>query len=148
VQTLTLTRDLLYALQNAECATWSAIAADDVLVSCPAGFAIRGRDALEAWAVAVARALRCAIELADEHLALDERGDGRGFVTLRCKFDREALNLADRTCGWTSSETLLLTVAAHRLVRIYIAGETLDLALRCMPLLSVHHARGYDVGTQ
>jgi hypothetical protein len=145
---MALTRDLLYALRNAECAAWSEIAADDVFVSCAAGFAIRGREGLKDWAVAVARALACDIDLADEHLALDARGDGRGFITLRCRFDREPLGLADRACGWTSSETLLLTVAAFRLVRIYIAGETLDLALRCMPSLIVHRTRNYDVGTQ
>lgn len=135
-----LTRNLLHALRNAEVAAWSEIAADDVFLSCSAGYGVRGREGLKAWAVGVARALRCAIDLTDEHLAVDSQGNGRGFVTLtlHCKMDHEVTIMAERDCEWTSSETLLLTVEAYRLVRIYIAGETFDLALRCMRSLVSH----------
>lgn len=138
MQTMTLTRALLHALQNVEPTAWDAIAADDVLISSPAGFGMRGRAALKSWAVALARALGCTIELTDEHMAVDQDGDGRGFVTLtlNCKCDQELLDQAPRAYVWTSSETLLLTFESYRLVRIYIAGETLDLALRCLSLFA------------
>jgi hypothetical protein len=135
---MALIRNLLYALRNAESAAWDQIAAEDVSVTCAAGPEIRGREALRAWAVTVARALGCAITLADQHLMLDLRGNGRGFITLtlHCKSNQELIGRPEWDCEWTSSETLLLTVEAHRLVHIYIAGETLDLALRYMPTIA------------
>jgi hypothetical protein len=135
MQTTALTRALLYAFQNAAVASWEAIAAEDVLINTPAGFAIRGRPALTSWSITLARALGFAIDLVDEHLALDQEGNGRGFVTLKLRWkpNLEFIQAPDRNSGWESSESLLLTIKEYRFIRIYVAGDTLDLALRAMP---------------
>jgi hypothetical protein len=127
----TLTHELYDAFQRVELDRWDGITSDDVLINSPAGFGIRGRTALKNWATAFSSSLGYRIDLVDEHLALDDKGDGRGFITfnLHWKHDRDFMGLTPTGREGTSIETLLLTIKERRIVRIDVADNTLDLAL-------------------
>jgi hypothetical protein len=127
----TLTHELYDAFQKVELDRWDSITTEDVLINSPAGFGIRGRTALKSWATAFADSLGYQIDLVDEHLALDEKGDGRGFITfnLHWKHNKDFMGMTPTGREGTSVETLLLTIRRHRIVRIDVADNTLDLAL-------------------
>lgn len=126
----TLTRELYEGLQRAEFERWDAVVADDVLVNSPALFKQRGLAALKAWAGQFVR-LGKQIDLVDEHLALDSDGNGRGFITfnLHWKHDEPFFDVSPTGREGTSVETLLLTVTAHRVTRIDVADNSVDLIL-------------------
>jgi hypothetical protein len=126
-----LTHELYDAFQRVELNRWDAIIAEDVLTNSPGGVGIEGRDPLKSWAKAFASGLAYRIDLVDEHLALNDRGDGRGFITfnLHWKHREDFMGLAPTGREGTSIETLLLTIRAGRIVRIDVADNTLDLAL-------------------
>jgi SnoaL-like domain len=127
---MTLTRDLYDAFQRAELDRWDDIIAVDVLVNSPAGFGLHGLATFKAWARQFT-GLAYRIDLVDEHLALDDAGDGRGFITfvLHWKHTGDFGGLSPTGREGTSVETLLLTVASGEIVRIDVADNTLDLAI-------------------
>jgi hypothetical protein len=129
--TTALTREWYHAFQRVQLDRWDAITTDDVVINSPAGFGLKGREALKSWAAAFAGSLGYRIDLVDEHLALDDNGDGRGFITLNLhwKHDRDFMGIAPTGREGTSVVTLLLTIKARRILRIDVADNTLDLAL-------------------
>jgi hypothetical protein len=126
-----LTRELYDAFQRQELDRWDAIVAADVMIDSPAGRGMRGLDILKRWAAEFGGGLAYQIDLTDEHLALDARGDGRGFITfnLHWKHAREVFGLKPTGREGTSVETLLLTIVAFKITRIHVADNSLDLAL-------------------
>jgi hypothetical protein len=103
---------------------------DDVLINSPAGRGIQGLQALKDFAVQFTD-LAYQIDLVDEHIALDDRGSGRGFITfcLNWKHTRDFGGLAPTGREGTSVETMLLTIARHKITRIEVADNSLDLAI-------------------
>lgn len=104
--------------------------ADDVLINSPAGFGQKGLAALKDWAEAFVR-LGKRIDLVDEHLALDGRGDGRGFIvfTLHWKHDELFFDVTPTGREGTAVETILLTVERARITRIDVSSNSVDLVL-------------------
>jgi hypothetical protein len=127
----TITRELYDAFQRVELKRWDAIIAEDVKLNSPAGWAMQGLPTLKSWAEAFAGGLAQRIDLSDEHLALDADGNGRGFITftLHWKHSRDFFGVKPTGREGTSVETLLLTIKGHRIVRIDVADNTLDLAI-------------------
>jgi hypothetical protein len=126
----TLTREVYEAFQRVELNRWDAVIATDVLINSPAGYGLRGLALLKEFATGFAE-LGYRIDLVDEHLALDERGTGRGFITinLHWKHTKDFGGLAPTGREGTSVETMLLTVERHKVVRIDVADNTADLVL-------------------
>jgi uncharacterized protein YbjT (DUF2867 family) len=126
-----LTHELYDAFQRVELDRWDAIIAPDVLINSPVGRGITGLVPFKQWAQAFAGGLAYRIDLVDEHLALDARGDGRGFVTftLSWKHGTPLFGLEPTGREGTSVETLLLTVRDRRITRIDVAANSVDLAL-------------------
>lgn len=125
-----LTREFYEAFQRLELDRWDAVVSDDVLVNSPAGFGARGLATLKEFVVGFT-ALRYRSDLVDEHLALDDDGNGRGFLTHTAywKHTEEFAGLAPTGREGTLVETMLLTVEDHMVTRVDIALNTLDLAL-------------------
>jgi ketosteroid isomerase-like protein len=126
----TITRELYEAFAGGELDRWDAVIADDVFVNSPAGFDQRGLAGLKAFAGGFLE-LGKQIDLVDEHLALDDNGDGRGFITfnLQWKHDHDFFGLAPTGREGTSIETMLLTIRGDRIVRIDVADHTVDLPI-------------------
>lgn len=126
-----VTRELYESFQRVELDRWDAIIAEDVLINSPAGMGMTGLATLKAWGQAFAGSLARRIDLADEHVALDARGDGRGFITcvLHWKHDRDVFGLVPTGREGTSVETLLLTIRGGRVTRIDVAANSIDLPL-------------------
>jgi len=125
-----ITREWYEAFQRAELDRWDSIIADDVLVNSPAGFGLRGLAPFKEFGVQFTD-LGYRIDLIDEHLALDDRGSGRGFVTflLHWKHTKPFGGFAPTGREGTSLETALLTIVEHQIVRVDVAVNTTDLAL-------------------
>jgi hypothetical protein len=128
--TTTITREVYEAFQRVELHRWDAVIAADVLVNSPAAFGLKGLHALKEFAVGFTH-LGYRIDLVDEHLALDDQGNGRGFITLTLhwKHTKDFGGLAPTGREGTSVETLLLTIRENQVVRIDAADNTLDLAI-------------------
>ena len=128
--TLTITREIYDAFQRVEFDRWDAVIADDVLINSPAGRGLRGLAAFKQFAVGFTD-LGHRIDLVDEHLALDDDRDGRGFITfvLHWKHTKDFGGLAPTGREGTSVETLLLTIAGGEIVRIDVADNTFDLGI-------------------
>lgn len=128
--TTTITREVYEAFQRVELHRWDAVIAADVLVNSPAAFGLKGLHALKEFAVGFTH-LGYRIDLVDEHLALDDQGNGRGFITLTLhwKHTKDFGGLAPTGREGTSVETLLLTIRENQVVRIDVADNTLDLAI-------------------
>lgn len=126
----TLTRELYEGFQRVQFARWDSIIADDVLINSPAGRDIRGLKVLKDFATQFTD-LGYRIDLVDEHLAVDQQGDGRGFITfmLNWKHTKNFGGLVPTGREGTSVETMLLTIRKHKIVRIDVADNTLDLAI-------------------
>ncbi|GAB3434943.1 nuclear transport factor 2 family protein [Flindersiella endophytica] len=125
-----LTRELYEAFQRVEFDRWDAIIDENMLINSPAGFGLSGLKVLKDFARQFTD-LAYRIDLVDEHLALDESGTGRGFITflLHWKHTKDFGGLAPTGREGTSVETMLLTIVDHRISRIDVADNTLDLAL-------------------
>jgi hypothetical protein len=126
----TITYAIYDAFQRAEFEGWDGIIANDVVLNSPAGYDMAGLKVLKDWAVNFTD-LGWRIDLVDEHLALDENGSGRGFVTvmLDWKHVKEFLGLAPTGREGTSVETLLLTINGGVVTRIDVASNTPDLVI-------------------
>jgi SnoaL-like domain len=127
---MTITRDLYEAFQRAELDGWDAIIRDDVLFNSPAEFGVGGLATLKDFARQFTD-LGYRIDLVDEHLALDDNGNGRGFITftLHWKHTKDFGGLAPTGREGTSVETMLLTIEGGEIVRIDVADNTLDLVI-------------------
>jgi hypothetical protein len=126
----TITRELYEAFQRVEFDRWDAIISEDVLINSPAGFGLTGLEPLKEFAIQFTN-LGYRIDLVDEHIAIDNNGDGRGFITfcLNWKHTSDFGGLAPTGREGTSVETMLLTIAAHKITRIDVADNTLDLGI-------------------
>ena len=125
-----ITREFYESFQRVEFDRWDAIVTTDVLINSPAGMGLRGLDTLKEFAVQFTD-LGYRIDLVDEHIALDDHGTGRGFITfcLNWKHTKDFGGLAPTGREGTSVETLLLTVVNHIITRIDVADNTLDLGI-------------------
>ena len=128
----TVVREVYEAFQRGELNRWDAIIAEDVVTNSSAQFGGPGRDALKAWAGEFLSAFAPRIDLVDEIVAIDGRGDGRGVVTINLNWKHVRpffgqLQPTGRT--GTSIENLILTVRAGKVVRIEVADTTLDLVI-------------------
>jgi hypothetical protein len=125
-----LTRELYEGFQRVQFNRWDAIIADDVLINSPAGRDIKGLKVLKDFATQFTD-LGYRIDLIDEHLAVDQQGDGRGFITfmLNWKHTKNFGGLVPTGREGTSVETMLLAIRRHKIVRIDVADNTLDLAI-------------------
>jgi hypothetical protein len=125
-----LTHQIYDAFQRVEFDRWDAVIADDVGINSPAGYGMSGLQVLKDWASNFTD-LGYRIDLVDEHLALDDDGNGRGFITfcLHWKHVKDFLGLAATGREGTSVETMLLTVRDRVVVRIDVASNTPDLVL-------------------
>lgn len=126
----TLTRELYEGLQRVEFDRWDPIVAEDVLINSPAGFGQTGLGVLKDWARWFVR-LGKRIDLLDEHLALDGRGNGRGFIVfnLHWRHDEMFFDITPTGREGTSVETILLDIREHRITRIDVASNSVDLVL-------------------
>jgi hypothetical protein len=113
-----LTRELYDAFQRVQFDRWDAIIADDVLIRSRAG-SIKGLKTLKEFAAHLT-GLGCRIDLMDDHLALDQQGKGRGFITFMLRWRRAKDFAGLAPTGWegTSEETMLLTIDSHKIVGI------------------------------
>jgi hypothetical protein len=129
-ETATLTRSIYGAFARAELDRWDGVIAEDVAINSPAGYGMQGLKLFKDWAGNFTD-LGYRIDLADEHLALDSAGNGRGFITflLHWKHTKDFLGLAPTGREGTSIETMLLTVQAGVVTRIDVASNTPDLVI-------------------
>jgi SnoaL-like domain len=79
-ESMTITREWYDAFQRGEFDRWDAIMAEDVLINSTAIQGLRGLEEFKEYGVGFLQ-LGKRIDLVDEHLALDDQGTGRGFVT-------------------------------------------------------------------
>jgi hypothetical protein len=125
-----LTRQLYEGFQRVEFDRWESLIAEDVVINSPAGYGMSGLQLLKDWAANFTD-LGYRIDLVDEHLALDDTGTGRGFITfcLYWKHVKDFNDLAPTGREGTSIETMLLTIKENVIVRIDVADNTLDLVI-------------------
>lgn len=126
----TLTREFYDAFQRNEFGRWDPIADPEMLINTPLGFGVSGLQALKDFAGQLYD-LSWRIDLVDEHLALDADGDGRGFITFCLNWKHTKLFLGFEPTGreGTSVETLIFTISDHRITRIDVSENTLDLIM-------------------
>jgi hypothetical protein len=128
--TQTLTREIYEAFQRVEFDRWDGVMAEDVAINSSAAYGMSGMQVLKDWAANFTD-LAYRIDLVDEHLALDDTGTGRGFITfcLYWKHTKDFLGMAPTGREGTSVETMLLTIEDNKVTRIDVAGNTADLVL-------------------
>ena len=126
-----ITKELYDAFQKLELDRWDAIVAKDVLINSPAGRDLRGIEILKSWAKEFGGGFAYQIDLVDEHLAIDDQGNGRGFITfnLHWKHAKEVFGLKPTGREGTSIETMLLTIRNGTIARIDVADNSLDLVI-------------------
>jgi hypothetical protein len=128
VETGAITREVYEAFQRIEFDRWDAVIAEDVAINSSAGYGMSGLQVLKDWAAGFVR-LGKQIDLIDEHQALNDQGNGRGFITfnLHWKHDEDFMGLAPTGREGTSVETMLLTFRDHKVTRIDVADNTVEL---------------------
>jgi hypothetical protein len=129
-ETLSITREWYDAFQRAEVDRWDAIVAEDVLINSPAGYGMRGLEGLKEFAEGFI-GLGKRIDLVDEHLALDDQGTGRGFVTfcLHWSHTDDFAGLTPTGREGTQIETAIFEIVENEIVRLDVGDNTLDLSL-------------------
>jgi hypothetical protein len=125
-----LTREIYEAFQRVELDRWDALIAEDVAINSPVGYGMSRLHVLKDWARAFARFAN-RIDLVDEHEAIDEHGNGRAFITfnLHWKHAEEFMGLAPTGREGTSVETMLMTFREHKVIRIDVADNTVELPI-------------------
>jgi SnoaL-like polyketide cyclase len=125
-----IAREFYDAFQRVELDRWDAIVDENVFVNGPAGRGISGLRTLKDWAGAFAT-LGKQIDLTDEHVALDEDGNGRGFVVinLHWKHDHDFMGLAPTGREGTSVEFLVFAIENERITKIDVADHSVDLPI-------------------
>jgi hypothetical protein len=126
----TIAYEVYDAFQKVELKRWDEVIASDVKINSPAGYGMQGLPLLKDWASAFAH-LAYRIDLIDEHLSLNEQGDGRGFITfvLYWKHTKDFYGLKPTGREGASVETMILTIRKSRIVQIDVADNTLDLVI-------------------
>jgi SnoaL-like polyketide cyclase len=129
-ETTTITREWYDAFQREEFDRWDAIMAEDVLIYSPAGYGMKGLAGLKEFGEGFTR-LGKRIDLIDEHLALDDQGTGRGFVTfcLHWSHTEDFFGIAPTGREGTQIETAIFTIVENMIVRMDVGDNTLDLSL-------------------
>jgi hypothetical protein len=125
-----LTREIYEAFQRVEFERWDGLITEDVAINSPAGYGMSGLVLLKDWAANFTD-LGHRIDLVDEHIALDDQGNGRGFITfcLHWKHVKDFLGMPPTGREGTSVETMLLTIVGEKVTRIDVAGNTPDLVV-------------------
>jgi SnoaL-like polyketide cyclase len=128
-ETLSITREWYDAFQRRELDRWDSIVAEDVLINSPAGYAMRGLEGLKDFGEGFAR-LGKQIDLIDEHLALDDQGTGRGFVTfcLHWSHTDDFFGIVPTGREGTQVETAIFSIVENKIVRVDVGDNTLDLS--------------------
>jgi SnoaL-like domain len=140
----TIAREFYEAFQRVELDRWDAIVDQNVLINSPIGRGVSGLRTLKDWAGAFAT-LGKQIDLTDEHVALDEAGNGRGFIVinLHWKHDHDFMGLAATGREGTSVEFLVFGIENGRITKIDVADHSVDLPIylweRNFPM--PHHVR-------
>jgi SnoaL-like domain len=126
----TIARDFYDAFQRVELDRWDEIVDADVLINSPIGRGVTGLQTLKDWAVAFTT-LAKRIDLTDEHVALDDDGNGRALIVinLHWKHDADFMGLAPTGREGTSVEFLVFEVENGSITRIDVADNSLDLPL-------------------
>jgi predicted ester cyclase len=126
-----ITFELYEAFQRVEIDRWDAIMAEDIVANSPANQGIQGREYLKAWAKQYAGELAYKVDLIDEHLALDENGNGRGFISfnLHWKHSKEFMGIPPSGREGNGIETLVLTIRDNKITKLDVSDGTLDLAI-------------------
>jgi hypothetical protein len=129
-ESMTITREWYDAFQRGEFDRWDAIMAEDVLINSTAIQGLRGLEEFKEYGVGFLQ-LGKRIDLVDEHLALDDQGTGRGFVTfcLHWSHTDEMAGIAPTDREGTSVETAIFTIVESKIVRVDVADNTLDLVI-------------------
>jgi hypothetical protein len=129
-ETLPITHEFYDAFQRGELDRWDAIIAEDVLINSTIGFGMKGLEGFKEFAPDFVK-LGKRIDLVDEHLALDDQGTGRGFVTfcLHWSHTDEFLGMQPTGREGTSIETAIFTIVENKIVRLDVALNTIDLGL-------------------
>src|SRR5262249_2987849 len=122
-----LTHEIYDGFQRVDFDRWDSLIAQDVVINSPAGYGMSGISLLKDWAANFTD-LAYRIDLVDEHLALDDAGTGRGFITfcLYWKHIKDFLRMAPTGREGTSIETMLLTIERGKVARIDVASNTAD----------------------
>jgi hypothetical protein len=125
-----IAREVYEGFQRVELDRWDAVMAEHVEINSPAGYGMPGLQPLKDWAQAFARFAK-QIDLVDEHQAIDDEGNGRAFITfnLHWKHDEDFMGFAPTGREGTSVETMLMTVRDHKVTRIDVADNTVELML-------------------
>lgn len=125
-----VTHEFYDAFQKVEVDRWDGIVDRDVKINSPGAFHMSGLQVLKDWASGFTQ-LAYQIDLVDEHLALDESGDGRGFITfnLHWKHEKDFFGVKPTGREGTSVETLLFVIQSNKITRIDVADNTSDLVL-------------------
>jgi hypothetical protein len=125
-----VTHEIYEAFQRVEFDRWDDLITQDVAINSPAGYGMSGLQLLKDWAANFTD-LGYRIDLVDEHLALDDQRNGRGFITfcLYWKHLKDFLGMAPTGREGTSVETMLLTIRGGKVTRIDVASNTPDLVL-------------------
>lgn len=123
-----LIREFYDAFQRNEFHRWDPMADEDMVINTPLGFGVSGLQALKDFAAQLYD-LAWRIDLVDEHLALDADGNGRGFITfcLNWKHTKTFLGFEPTGREGTSVETLIFTFTDHRITKLDVSENTLDL---------------------
>jgi hypothetical protein len=135
-----ITHEPYEGFQRAAFDRWDPIMADSVYFTNAFMIGSIDREVLKQYAKPFTD-LGYQIDLVDEHLALDDNGDGRGFITvsLHWKHTRQFNGLSPTGREGTSIETLLLTIRAGKITRLDVADNSYDLLLyqagRGVPIL-------------
>jgi predicted RNA-binding protein len=129
-ETLPPTREIYEGFQRVEFDRWDSLIAEDVIINSPAGYGLSGLQLLKDWAEVFVQ-LGKQIDLVDEHQAIDEDGNGRGFITfnLHWKHDEDFMGLTPTGREGTSVETMILTFRDGKVTRIDVADNTVELPL-------------------
>jgi hypothetical protein len=126
----TIAREIYEAFQRVEFHRWDGLIIEDVAINSPAGYGMSGLQQLKDWAANFTD-LGYRIDLVEEHLTLDDQGNGRGFITfcLYWKHVKDFLGMPPTGREGTSIETMLLTIRGGKVTRIDVASNTPDLVL-------------------
>jgi len=130
VTSASIVREFYEAFQRAEFDRWDAIIAEDVLLNSTAAWGIHGLRTFKDFAKQFTD-LGHRIDLIDEHVTLDDPGNGRGFVTfmLDWKHTKDFGGLAPTGREGTSVETVLFTIRNGKITRMDGATNTADLVI-------------------
>lgn len=127
----TITRQIYESFQTGQLDQWDTLIAQDVTLYSPGYWGGEGLDVLKNWGGEFLSALKPRIDLVDEFEAVDENGNGRGFITvvLNWKHVEPFFDIKPTGREGTSIETFIFHIENHKITTFSVADNTLDLAL-------------------